>query len=77
MVYTFFRTLSLAHLERSLYSLSKQTVPFDEFIFFENNTDFSESEIMAVISKYFDPAKMVMSFIGDSKTSRWIRLDPM
>lgn len=54
LVYTFFRTLSLSHLERSLYSISRQTVQPDELIFFENNTDFSEEEILSVLDKHFD-----------------------
>lgn len=53
MVFTFFRTLSLAHLERSLYSLSRQTVLPEDMVFFENNTDFSEDEIKAVVAKHF------------------------
>jgi hypothetical protein len=62
LVYTFFRTLSLAHLERSLYSLSRQTIKPDEFIFFENNTDFSEDQIMGEVCKYFDPDTIRFSF---------------
>ena len=62
MVYTFFRTLSLAHLERSLYSLSKQTVQPDELIFFENNTDFSEDQIKAVVAQHFDLGRWQFHF---------------
>ncbi len=54
LVYTFFRTLSLAHLERSLYSLSRQTVLPEDLVFFENNTIFSEDEILGVLDKHFD-----------------------
>jgi len=54
LVYTFFRTLSLAHLERSIYSLSRQTVLPEDMIFFENNTDFSEDVIKLVVAKHFD-----------------------
>lgn len=54
LVYTFFRSLTLAHLERSLYSISKQTELPDDMIFFENNTDFSEADIKAVVDKHFD-----------------------
>lgn len=57
LVYTFFRTLTLAHLERSIYSISRQTKLPDDLVFFENNTDFSEGEIMAVVAKHFDPAR--------------------
>jgi len=62
LVYTFFRTLSLAHLERSLYSMSKQTVQPDELIFFENNTDFSEEQIKAEVAKYYDLARWKFHF---------------
>jgi len=62
LVYTFFRTLSLAHLERSLYSLSKQTVQPDELIFFENNTDFSEEEILKVLDLHFNRNRWRISF---------------
>ncbi len=54
LVYTFFRTLSLSHLERSLFSLSKQTKLPEDMIFFENNTDFSEEQIKAVVAQHFD-----------------------
>lgn len=53
LVYTFFRSLSLAHLERSLYSISRQTIKPDELLFFENNTDFSEDQIKEVVAKHF------------------------
>ena len=53
LVFTFFRSLSLAHLERSLYSLSRQTIKPDELLFFDNNTKFSEQEIKEVIAKHF------------------------
>ncbi len=62
LVYTFFRTLSLAHLERSLYSVSKQTAQPDELIFFENNTDFSEEEILKVLDLHFDRNRWRISF---------------
>ena len=53
LIFTFFRSLTLAHLERSLYSLSKQTVKPDEWLFFDNNTAYSEEEIRKVISQHF------------------------
>ena len=54
LVYTFFRTLTLDHLERSIYSISRQTVLPEDLIFFENNTDYSEAAIKAVVAKHFD-----------------------
>lgn len=62
LVYTFFRSLTLAHLERSLYSLSKQTIQPDEFVFSDNSTDFSPETILTVIRQYFDPDKMSLHF---------------
>ncbi len=53
LVFTFFRTLSIAHLERSLYSLSRQTDLPDDMVFFENNTDFSEDVIKLTVAKHF------------------------
>lgn len=54
LVYTFFRTLTLAHLERSIYSLAHQTHLPDDLIFFENNTDYSEDAIKLTVAKHFD-----------------------
>lgn len=54
LIYTFFRSLSLAHLERSLYSISRQTNLTEDLVFFENNTDFSEQDIKAVVAQHFD-----------------------
>lgn len=74
LVYTFFRTLPLAHLERSLYSLSRQTLLPEEMIFFENNTDFSEEEIKQVVSQHFDLNRWKFFFNkhGDPrKTASW------
>lgn len=51
-VFTFFRSLTLDHLERSLYSISKQTIKADDYVFFDNNTDYSESELISVLSQY-------------------------
>src|SRR6187455_2540109 len=62
LIFTFFRSLTLDHLERSLYSLSKQTISPDCWLFFENNTDYSESEIKRVIAKHFDVDKLRFSF---------------
>ena len=57
LVYTFFRSLSLAHLERSLYSVSRQTELPEDMVFFENNTDFSEGDIRDVVSRHFNPTR--------------------
>jgi len=74
LVYTFFRTLSIDHLERSIYTISKQTALPEDLIFFENNTDFSEDQIKEVVSKHFDLNRWKFFFNkhGDSrKTASW------
>jgi len=43
LIMSMFRTLTLPHLERSLYSLSRQTVKPDEFLFFDNNPTYSSA----------------------------------
>lgn len=52
LVFTFFRSLSLAHLERSLFSLSKQTVRPSFFLFFDNDTGFPKGDVVALLEKY-------------------------
>lgn len=52
LVFTFFRSLSLAHLERSLFSLSKQTVKPDEFIIFSNDVQFGFDELFGVLGQF-------------------------
>lgn len=75
LAYTFFRSLSLAHLERSIFSLSKQTLQPDELIFFENNTEYSEETIKDIVAQHFDLARWKFSFNkhGDPKktTASW------
>lgn len=58
IIYTFFRSLSLHHLEKSLFSLSQQTVQPDDFVLYDNNTSFSPEEIQKVIALHFDPSKL-------------------
>jgi hypothetical protein len=53
LVYRFYKSLTLAHLERSLYSISRQTVKPDQMVFFDNNSMFSEEEIMRVVAQHF------------------------
>lgn len=53
LIFSFFRTLSLAHLERSLYSLSRQTVKPPHLLFFDNNSPYTVAEIESVIAKYW------------------------
>ena len=54
LAYTFFQTLSLGHLERSLYSISRQTKLPDDMVFFDNNTTFSEDVIKLTVAKHFN-----------------------
>jgi len=53
LVLVFFPTLTLAHLERSLFSLSRQTVLPEKLLFFDNNTPFSPEAIHRVIADHF------------------------
>lgn len=74
LVYSVFKTLSLAHLERSLYSLSRQTVKADQMILFDNNSGFSEQEVLEVIQKHFDLSDWTAYFcrhIDSKKTLSW------
>lgn len=54
LVFTFFHTLTLAHLERSLFSLARQTLLPDKLLFFDNNSPFSPEAIERVISQQFN-----------------------
>lgn len=54
LVWTFFRGLSLAHAERSLFSLSKQTIRPDEVILFSNDVQFGMDEFFAVTKQFAD-----------------------
>lgn len=74
LVYTFFRSLTLDHLERSLYSISRQTLKPDEYIFFDNNTDYSEEDIKKVISKHCNLSDWKLHFEkhhDPKKTASW------
>lgn len=62
LVYTFFRSLELAHLERSMFSLSKQFALPDDLILFENNTGFGEEKIKEVVALYFDLSQWKFHF---------------
>lgn len=53
LIVSFFRSLSLEHLERTLYSLSRQTVRPDKYLFFDNNTMFGMDSIFEQIDRYF------------------------
>lgn len=74
LIYTFFRSLSLAHLERSLFSVSRQTIKPTEFLFFDNNTDFAQSEILPAVTKHiellnFDELQIVFAKHKDASRS--------
>lgn len=55
IVFTFYKTLDLDHLERAMYSLSRQTAlcRASELVFVDNNTEYSEAEIKAVVESHF------------------------
>lgn len=74
LVFTFFRSLGLDHLEKSIYSLSKQTLMPDEWLFFDNNSDFPESEIRAVVAQHIpeDRIRWVFEKHGDkNRRASW------
>lgn len=66
MVFNFFRSLSLAHLERSLFSLAGQTVKPNELIIYENDTTFHPEEISKVVELHFPGTNVCFDRHGDS-----------
>jgi hypothetical protein len=64
IVFTFYQTLDLDHLERALYSLSRQTElgRADELVFVDNNTVFHPDEIRAVVEQYRIPMRLSYHF---------------
>ncbi len=75
LLFKFFRSLPLEHLERSLYSLSRQTVKPDEMIFFDNNNGrYTEEQITNVIAEHFDLGDWTLYFVrhkDKKKTLSW------
>lgn len=75
LVLSFFKSLNLDHLERCLYSLSRQTVacPPKEFILFDNASGFTQEEIISVIRKQFKVDDWVIYFVRHSggRTLSW------
>lgn len=53
LVFNFFRSLSLAHLERSLWSLSKQSIKPSEFILYCNDVEFPLTDVSTIVAKLF------------------------
>ena len=70
IAFTFYPTLDLEHLERSIYSLSRQTAldRVGELVFVDNNTDFTEDQIRDVVEPYFQEPFVDYHFLkhGDS-----------
>lgn len=74
LVFSMFRTLSLVHLERSLYSLSKQAVKPAEMILFDNQSGFTQGQILVEVGKHFDAKDWVIYTArhdGKDKTLSW------
>lgn len=74
LVFSMFRTLSLVHLERSLYSLSKQAVKPAEMILFDNNSGFAEAQILGTLQRHFKVEDWTCYFVrhdGKGKTLSW------
>jgi hypothetical protein len=74
-VLSFFKSLNLDHLERCLYSLSRQTIacPPKEFILFDNNSGFTPEEIISVLQKHFKVEEWVVYFArhNGGRTLSW------
>lgn len=62
LISQFYRGLTLSHLERSLYSISRQESQPDELLFYDNNTVFDESDIKKTIATHFDIGKWKLHF---------------
>jgi len=62
VLYSWFKTLTLHHLERSCYSVARQTIQPDEFLFFDNDSPFSPEEIKATVGKHLDLTKIDFHF---------------
>lgn len=74
LVFSIFKGLSLKHLEKSLYSLSRQTVKADDYILFDNNSGLDQVAIMQIVSRFFDAKDWTYYFAhhdGDGKTLSW------
>lgn len=74
LILSYFRSLSLAHLERSLYSLSRQTVQPDELLFFDNNSPEAEFDLRCTIGRHYSVKDWALYFMkhGDNtKTLAW------
>lgn len=70
LVWTFFRSLSLAHAERSLFSLSKQTVKPDEFIIYCNDVEFDTRTVCKVVYRYFDLGNAIVEYDNHNDPSK-------
>jgi len=62
LVFKMFRSVELEHLERSIYTVSRQTVAPSQFIFFDNNSPFSIEEITNVVCQHVDTGKFESEF---------------
>lgn len=60
LILSFFKTLPLEHLERCLYSLSRQTVKPSELLLFDNASGCSTWAIKAVLDKHFKAEQWVV-----------------
>lgn len=74
IIMSMFRPLTMEYLERSLYSIARQTVMPDEFILFDNNSAYSQNQIEKELWRHFyAPAWLVVSSKHDDplKTLSW------
>lgn len=75
IAFIFFRTLRLEHLDAAWYSLSRQDFTGVQSVqFLDNNTEYTEAEIEAVLVRYPLPVPLVIHYAkhGDpTKTQSW------
>ena len=76
IVFIFYRTLDLDHLERAIYSLAKQTdlKLASELTFIDNNTAYDPEDIRAVVEPHFQEPFVTYHFLkhgDDSRRHSW------
>jgi len=72
IVFVFYQTLDLGHLERAVYSLTKQTAldRASELVFVDNNTHYEPDEIRAVVEPHFQEPFVKYHFLKHGDSSR-------
>lgn len=65
LLYRFYDSLPLAHLERSAFSLSKQTVQPKRCLFYDSNSPFSEAQVKETLGKHLDVSNWTFHLTKD------------